>query len=396
MKRFRRWVVVGFSVLALVLSVSPSMSPQAAESIKIGGLFELTGFLAPIGKEAQQGAMIAIEQEGGKLMGRSLEFISEDTGTDPAVTMDKVRKLVEVDKVKIVVGPIFGSSTGAIGGYGDKVQIPLIGIVPLNVKTILQNQWSFSTVGTDESNGYPMGVYAAEKLGYKTVATIGSDFDAGHEFIGGFVLGFQSRGGKVIQQQWSPPGSTNMVPFLIAVDKKADALVTWWPGAESFAGFKQYKELNLKMPMLQPEDGGILGNPLANKGLGAGAIGAHTTVMYSHLANTPGNKEFVAAYQKKYGVVPAPLAGCGYVSTRIAIEGLKKAGLDSSSKKLKEALMALKMDTIHGPMSFNPWRVSTYTAPIVRIDENFVPQIVAEYRVKVDVVKGKLEYSLEK
>jgi branched-chain amino acid transport system substrate-binding protein len=396
MKRSMACLVILLTAIGLVLSISRFSAAQPAKPIKIGGLFELTGFLAPIGKEAQQGALIAIEQEGGKLLGRPLEFIVEDSATEPSTTMDKARKLVEVDKVNIIIGPIFGASTGAMGGYGDKVQIPLISLVPLNVTTILQNQWSFSTVGTDESNGFPMGVYAAERLGHKTVATIGSDFDAGHEFIGGFVQGFQSKGGKVIQQQWSPPGSTNMMPFLIAVDKKSDALVTWWPGSEAFAGFKQYKELNLKMPILQPEDGGILGNPLANKGLGAGAIGAHTTVMYSYLANTPGNKEFVAAYQKKYGAVPGPLAGCGYVSAKIAIEGLKKAGLDSSSKKLKDALMALKMDTIHGPMSFNKWRVTTYTAPVVRIDENYVPKIVAEYRVKIDVVNGRLVYSLER
>lgn len=394
MKRVSIWLVASVTVLTFILSLcGPS---RAADAVKIGGLFELTGFLAPIGKEAEQGALMAIEEEGGKLLGRPLEFITEDTATDVATTMDKARKLVEVNKVKIIVGPIFGESTGAMGGYGDKVQIPLISLVPLNVTTILQNHWSFSTVGTDESNGYPMGVYAAEKLGFKTAATIGSDFDAGHEFIGGFVKGFVSRGGKIIQQQWSPPGSTNMMPFLIAVDKKADALVTWWPGAEAFAGFKQYSELKMKLPIMEPEDGGVLGNPVANKGLGEGAIGAHTTVMYSYLADTPGNKEFVAAYKKKYGVFPGPLAGCGYVSTRIAIEGLKKAGPDSSSKKLRDALTGLKMDSLHGPVSFNKWRVTSYTAPIVRIDKNFVPQIVGEYRVKVDVVNGKMAYSLEK
>jgi len=396
MRQFVKWQALLFVVLAVFLPALLSGPARGAESIKIGGLFELTGFLAPIGKDAQQGAQIAIDQEGGKLLGRPLEFITEDTATDVATTMDKARKLIEVDKVKIIVGPIWGASTGALGGYGDKAQIPLVSLVPLNLTTILQNKWSFSTVGTDESSGYPMGIYAVEKLHLRTAATIGSDFEAGHEFIGGFVTGFQARAGKIIQQQWSPPGTNNMMPYLINVDKKADALVVWWPGAESFAGFKQYNELKLKLPVLEPEDGGILGNPVANKGLGAGAIGAYAPVLYSYLANTPGNKEFVAAYQKKYGVVPSPLAGCGYISAKIALEGLKKAGLDSSSNKLKEALTDLKMDTIHGPVSFNKWRVAIYTAPIARIDENLVPQIVGEYRVKCDVVNNKMVYSLEK
>ncbi len=319
------------AVLSLLFFVVGSAT--AADTIKIGGLFELTGFLAPIGGDAHRGAQIAIEQEGGKLLGKPLEFIAEDTATDVSVTMDKARKLVEIDKVKVVVGPIFGSSTGALGGYADKMQIPVISIASLNLSTLLQNQWCFSITGTNESMGYPMGVYAAEKMGIKSVATIGSDFDAGHEFVGGFVQGFQSKGGKVLQQQWSPPGSTNMMPFLIATDNKADGLVVWWPGAEAFAGFRAFKELNIKKPIMEPEDGGILGNPVANKGLGEGAIGAHTTVMYSYLANVPGNKEFVAAYKKKYGVVPGPLAGCGYISAKTAIEGLKRAGVGSSRQE---------------------------------------------------------------
>ena len=395
MKRFVRWQVFLFVVLALVLSISLSGTAQAAESIKIGGLFELTGFLAPIGKDAQQGALLAIEQTGGKLLGRPIEFITEDSATDVPTSMDKMRKLVEVNKVRIIVGPIFGGSQDAMGGYADKVQVPVITIPSGQNSNVLKNKWTFLAGGTDEGNGFPMGIYAAEKLGYKTATTLGADFAAGHEFIGGFVQGFESKGGKIIQQQWYPPGTTNMMPFLIAA-KKADSLVTWWPGADAFAGFKQYRELKIKMPIVQPEDGGITGNPVANKHLGDVAVGAHATVLYSYLANTSGNKEFVAAYKKKYGVLPSPLAGCGYVSTQIALEALKKAGLKSSQKELKQALFGLKMDTIHGPLSFNKWRIATYTTPVVKIDKNLVPEIVAEYRVKAEVVNGKLVYSLEK
>ncbi len=399
MKRLTVCLMVGlaaiFVVLALTLSNPQLGTAQTAGPIKIGGLFELTGFLAPIGKEAQQGALIALEQAGGKIMGRPVEFVLEDSATDVNTSMDKMRKLVEVDKVRIIVGPIFGGSQDAMGGYADKVKVPVITLPSGQNSNVLKNQWTFLAAGTDESNGYPMGVYAAEKLGYKTATTIGSDFSAGHEFIGGFVQGFEARGGKTIQQQWYPPGTTNMVPFLVAA-KKADCLVTWWPGADTFAGFKQYKELNIKMPIVQPEDGGVTCNPAASKGLGDVIVGVYATVLYSYLAKTPGNKEFVEAYTKKYGVPPGPLAGCGYCSMQIALEALKKAGNDTSPETLKKALFGLKLNTIHGPLSFNKWRIATYTCPVVKIDQNLVPQIVAEYRVNSEVVKGKLVYSLEK
>ena len=395
MKRLMAGLVTLFMGFALVLSIPLSSAAQPAEPIKIGGLFELTGFLAPIGKEAQQGALVALEQYGGKLMGRPVEFVLEDSATDVNTSMDKMRKLVEVDKVRIIVGPIFGGSQDAMGGYADKVKVPVITLPSGQNTTVLKNQWTFLAAGTDEGNGYPMGVYAAEKLGYKTATTIGSDFSAGHEFVGGFVQGFEARGGKTIQQQWYPPGTTNMVPFLVAA-KKADCLVTWWPGADTFAGFKQYKELNIKMPIVQPEDGGVTCNPAANKHLGDVIVGVHATVLYSYLAKTPGNKEFVETYTKKHGFPPGPLAGCGYCSMQIALEALKKVGNDPSQDALRKALFGLKLNTIHGPLSFNKWRIATYTCPVVKIDPNLVPQIVAEYRVNSEVVKGKLVYSLEK
>ena len=396
MRQVSRLQILLLVVLAVFLGSYASVPARAAEPIKIGGLFELTGFLNPVGKDAYQGAMIAIEEQGGTFMGRPLEFITEDAATDPSATMDKARKLVEVNKVKIIVGPVFGASTAAIAGYGDRAQIPLISIVPLDEAVILHNRWSFSSIGTDASMGYPVGVYAATKLGYKHMATLGSDFQAGHEFIGGFVLGFKENGGTIIQQQWSPPGSTNMMPFLIAVDKKADALCTWWPGAEGFSGFKQYTELKMKLPIMEAEDGGTLASPLATKGLGEGAIGAYSSVLYSYLANTPGNKEFVAAYRKKYGVPPGPAAGSGYAAAKIALEAIKRAGPDSSSQKLRDALLSLKMDTVRGPLAFNNSRVTSYTAPIVKIDKNYVPQVAAEYYVKVDIVGGKFVYSIKK
>ena len=109
------WLAAIFVVLALTLSNPQFGTAQTAGPIKIGGLFELTGFLAPIGKEAQQGALIALEQMGGKLLGRPVEFVLEDSATDVNTSMDKMRKLVEVDKVRIIVGPIFGGSQDAMG-----------------------------------------------------------------------------------------------------------------------------------------------------------------------------------------------------------------------------------------------------------------------------------------
>jgi branched-chain amino acid transport system substrate-binding protein len=339
--------------------------------------------------------LVALEQAGNELMGRPLKYIIEDGGTDVNVSMDKARKLVEVDKVRVIIGPIFASAQDAIGGYVNKVPIPLITIAASQNVQVIQTNWTFLASATCESNGYPTGLYAAEKLGYRTAVTLASDFVAGHEYIGGFVQGFKEKGGNIIQQQWYPPGTTNMVPFLIAA-KRADCLVTWWPGADSFAGFKQYKELKINMPIIQPQDGGITANPAVNKRLGDAIVGVHTSVVYTHVANTSGNKEFVERYSKKWGALPGANCGAAFVSTQIALEAIKRAGHDSSPGALKSALINLSMDTVHGQVSFNKDRIATYITPIVKIDNNLDSQIVAEYRIKAERVGDKIVSSVAK
>ena len=383
------------TVLALALLISVPGSVLAADPIKIGFLFDVTGPLAPVGLDNQQGAIIALEQAGYQLMGRPIKAIIEDSATDVNTTLDKARKLAEVDKVRLIVGPIFGGAQQAMGGYADKVPIPVITIGPSQNVEVIKNNWSFLAHSTCEAGGYPMGVYAAEKLGYKTATTMASDFVAGHEFIDGFKKGFEAKGGKVIQQQWYPLGTKDFVPFMTAA-KQADCLVTWWPGGDAFGGFKAYKDLNIKMPIIQASDGGITANPAINKRLGDVIAGVYAGVTYSDKAAYPGNKEFVEQYTKKFGAGPGANAGGSYISTKIALAAIEKAGKDESPQALKKALLSLKIDTIRGPLSFNEDRIATHDVPVVVIEKNLDSKIVGGYRMTAKKVGQTVEIGLAK
>ena len=162
------------AVLTLSLLISVPGTVLGAEPIKIGFLFDMTGPLAPVGKDNQQGAIIALEQASYMINGRPIEAIIEDSGTNVNTALDKARKLAEVDKVRCIVGPIFGGAQQAMGGYADKVPIAVITIGPSQNVEVIKNNWSFLAHATCEAGGYPMGVYAAEKLGYKTATTMAS------------------------------------------------------------------------------------------------------------------------------------------------------------------------------------------------------------------------------
>lgn len=378
-------------------SAPPATSPAAQQSggpIKIGLLMEQTGFLAPVGKEGLQGAELAFDQ-AGLINGRPLQVITEDAASDPNTSVNMTRTLVEQDGVKLIVGPVYGDSADAMASYLDRVGVPDIKVAPSSNAEALSDTDYYSVCGIDQQVGWPIGVYAATVLGYKTATTTGQDSVGGRQFIAGFQGGFEANGGTVIQQTWSPPGTQDFSSFLLGA-KQADCLVGWWPGAEDFAALSQYKSLGIKMPLLQPEDGGVTTDPLAQKQLAGANQGVIAGVLYDYVDNTPGNTDFVAAYKAKYGADPGAMAGAGYTSALVAIQALKAAGSDLSEDSIMKALDAVSIDTPRGHISFNSDRVANFDALVVKIGDNLQPEIQAKYQTEASKVGNAMQVTVTK
>ena len=212
--------------------------------------------------------------------------------------------------------------------------------------------WSFGPVGLQLQYGFGGGVYAGDVIHYKTATMLGADLAHSHYYLEGFKMAFEARGGKVIQEAYYPEATTNMVPFLTALNNKADVLVYWGDPGDCFAMFPQYKELNMKLPILMPEDGGVLASPGMLKNLGPAAIGSVFGSSYLYNANYPGNKEFVEAYQKKYNELPGVMAGVGYAHVQMLMAVLKATGGDAKPDALYKALKAVSVDTVRGHLRF--------------------------------------------
>ena len=390
-------VVVGVMIVLLSSFLLRTWAqPKEKGPIKIGGIFDLTGFLAPLGADSQQGAILAFEKAGYKVAGRPIEFIREDGGSNTDTTLDKARKLVEADKVCLTIGPIHSGAVLGMSGYLDRVNVPNLNIAYTPDALPLEHQWVWQVSGTLRQGTYASGVYAYEKLGYRTATTLAQDYVAGREFIAGFVQAFEERGGKVIQQQWYPQGTTDFTSYIVNL-KKADCLVPWFPGADAFAGFRQLKELGVKMPIIEPEDGGVATAPPAMKELGDSIVGSVVTVLYCYTLDTPGNKEFVEAYKNKWkGALPGPMSGAAFATTQVALEALKKAGGDTSPEALRKALSEVSLNTVRGPISFNKDRVAVFTCFVVKVDKDLVPRVVGQYRVKGEKVGNKMVVGLVK
>lgn len=270
------------AVLMLAMTGGAYAKDAAPSVIKIGVLLDLTGPIGPAGIDMEKGLRLAVEMAGA-VAGKKVELVVEDVASDASTSMDKARKLVETDKVAMLYGPINAGGNASIPGYAERMRVPDIGAVNVT-NDAAAHKWSFDPMGITGQMGYGVGVYTHDVLGYKTAVILMADFLAGHRYADSFKQGFEEKGGKIVQENYYPEGTTNMVPYFTTL-KQADVLAYWGSPGDCFAAFPQYRELNMKMPIIQPEDGGVTSSPAMLQHLGKAAIGTVFGTVYLYNAN---------------------------------------------------------------------------------------------------------------
>ena len=216
--------VFALGVLATALAVS---SPAWAQRppIKIGFLAPLTGGAAQIGRDMVNGFEMYLDETGHQMAGRKVEVIVEDTAGNPATAITKVRKLVESDRVHMVVGETFAHIGYALAAKADEYQMPTIFpvIAADDLTQRKPSKWVVRLGWASSQPSHPFGEYAARTLGYKKVAVLGSDYAFGYEVVGGFQKTFEEAGGQVIQKLWAPLGTSDLAPYITQIKREADA-----------------------------------------------------------------------------------------------------------------------------------------------------------------------------
>src|SRR4028119_1496515 len=112
--------VVRATVASCCLLVA-SGAAYAQEKLKIGVTATLSGALTSGGEDGVRGVQIAAKQAGNKLAGREIELIIVPTDASPDSALRAARKLVEQDKVQIIIGPLSGSEGIALRDYSKTV-----------------------------------------------------------------------------------------------------------------------------------------------------------------------------------------------------------------------------------------------------------------------------------
>ena len=350
------------SALATALLAAAFLSPAALAQgtsgpIKVGLMLPNSGTYAGLGSAIENGFKLYVQEQGGKLGGREVQYFKVDDESEPSKATDNVNKLIKRDNVDVLVGTVHSGVALAMAKAAKENNTLLI-IPNAGADAITGAMCSANIVRSSFSNwqpGYAMGIVAGQK-GVKRAMTVTWNYAAGNESVKGFAEGLEKGGGKVLKDLNLPfPGVEFQALLTEIAAQKPDAVYAFFAGGGAVKFVKDYAAagLNKTIPLYGP--GFLTDGTLEAQG--AAAQGMFTTLHYADNLDTPRNNNFRKAYALTYKAQPDVYAVQGYDAAQILAAGLKAVGGDLSAGKrdaLTTAMHKTVVDSPRGKFTISP------------------------------------------
>ena len=321
---------------------------QGNAPIKVGFMLPATGTYANLGTMIENGFKLHVAEQGGKLGGREVQYFKVDDESDPAKANDNVNKLIQRDKVDVLVGTVHSGVASTMAKAAKESNtiliVPNAGADAITGPMCAKN--IFRTSFTNWQPAFAMGKVAAER-GHKKVMTITWNYAAGNESVKGFAEGFEKGGGKVVGNLTLAFPNVEYQALLTQIAaEKPDAVYAFFAGGGAVKFVKDYVAagLNKTMPLYGP--GFLTDGTLEAQG--AAAQGMFTTLHYADKLNTPRDNAFRQAFMAAYKSDGDVYAVQGYDAAQLLATGMKSVGGDFTGKR-DAMLKAMHTATIDSP-----------------------------------------------
>jgi branched-chain amino acid transport system substrate-binding protein len=341
--------------LAGVIMLLSSSMAFGAEPIKMGGVFRLT-VGAEHGIPCRRGAELAVDEvnKAGGINGRKVEFIVEDEKDSPPAAVTAVQKLINVDKVIALVGPMTSGAMMASGKTAEDAKVVQVTPTATTPKLSGFGQYVYRGCSRIDKQAEVLTDYVAKNWKPKTVAVFFSNEPYGKGCAELFSKFFEQKGIKVVATESFMRGSRDFKAQLTKI-KAANPDILFIPGytPETAPAAAQARQLGMTQKIL-----GVYGDmdPVYIKLAGSGAEGHVIGVEHDEDYNTPKNQAFKKAYleltKKNNDPENLMFAALSYDAAAMILEGMKKNG--PTADGIKKFLDEMKdFDGVTGKLSFN-------------------------------------------
>ncbi len=373
----RRTILRGLAATAVATGfVLPRVSIGQAARIKLGLMLPYSGTYAALGRNIDEALRLAIAQQGGKLGGREVDYITLDDESDPPKGAERASKLVNGDQVDVLIGTVHsGVAAGMVKVAHDTGALLIIPNAGLEAATgALCGPNIFRTSFSNWQPAYAMGKVAAGR-GWKRAVVISWDYAAGKESNGGFAEAFTADGGKIEKELYLPFPNVEFQPLLTEIASiKPDVVYAFFAGGGAVKFVRDYAAAGLPktIPLVGP--GFLTDGTLQAQG--DAAQGLETTLHYADGLDLPRDKEFRAAFESAAKRDADVYAVQGYDTGQLLVAGLNGVKGDAGAKPaLIEAWEKAEIDSPRGKFtlskSHNPVQ-DIYLRKVAGLDNKYV------------------------
>jgi branched-chain amino acid transport system substrate-binding protein len=367
-----------FVLLAAAAVILGGTGAQGQEKLKIGIIATLSGPPAVLGQQLRNGFNLALKNLNGKLGGRDVEVIVVDDELKPDLAVNKVKTLVERDKVDFVVGPIFSNILAAImkpvTDGGAILISPNAGTSNFAGKECNPN---FFVTSYQNDQVFAVSGKHAQDTGIKKVFLMAPNYQAGKDALAGFKAFFK---GEIADEVYVP---LNQLDFSAELAKiaaaKPNAVYVFLPGGMGVNFVKQFRQAGLAdnitfLSAFTVDESTLPAQQDAALGFFGGANWAPDL-------DNPQNKSFVAVYEKEFGAVPATYAFQAYDAALLIDSAVRQVqGNVANREALRAAMMKAEFNSLRGGFKFNANHYPIQDFYLVKVakrpDGKFETQIV--------------------
>jgi branched-chain amino acid transport system substrate-binding protein len=348
------------TVLAGAGGLFPTFAIGQQAKIRVGLMLPSTGTFAQLGSAITNGFKLAIAEKGGKLGGREIEYLTVDDESNPAKAPENVNRLIQRDKVDVVVGTVHSGvllgMVKVVRETGTLLVCPNAGAGAATGPLCAPN--IFRTSFSNWQTTYPLGKVLMDK-GLKSAVFITWKYAAGEEMLEGFRDGYTKAGGKLVKELFVPFPQVEFQALLTEIANiNPQAVVAFFAGGGAAKFLKDYAAAGLKGKIPLFGSGFLTDGVL--EAVGDAAAGVETTLHYGDGIDTARNKQFRLEYAKTFKLQPDVYAVQGFDAGLLLAAGLDAVKGDIGNKQGIIAAMAkAKIDSPRGA-----WTMSKAHNPI--------------------------------
>jgi branched-chain amino acid transport system substrate-binding protein len=321
--------------VGLILALALGSAAMAAEPIKIGGLFDLSGKAQAIGVSTKDVAQMIVDRinQGGGLKGRPIQLIIADTQSEPSQAVVALRRLVDKDKVVAVIGPTTTGAAMACLSAIEQARIPMVACVGGDAPVNPARKWVFKTPQRTSTAVERLFAYLNAQ-GLAKAAILAASDKFGQEG-GGYLRSLASRYAiQIVAEESFDPNDVDMTVQLakVALAKPA-AIIVWTIGPAGAVIARNAAQAGIAIPLFQchgqPDPNYI---KLAADAANGTAMPATKLMAGEQLPAADPQRaavlDFIAQYQARGLKNLSTHSGYAWDAVQLVFKAMEKAGTD--------------------------------------------------------------------